>query len=183
MLLTADEFYRLSDPPHGGKMELVYGKVVIQMPPAGKHGERAVRISVALQAFADRTGLACVTGETGYLLATGPDLVRGPDVALVLRSRLPGSDLAEEGYVPVPPDLAVEVVSPNDLARDLLQKVGEYLDAGVPRVWVVYARTRSVVIHAPGQLERILLEGDVLDAGALGIEGGDFTLPVADIFR
>ncbi len=182
-LLTADEFYRLSDPPHGGKMELVYGRVVIHIAPAGKHGERSLRIGRALQALADRTGIACVTGETGYLLQTGPDLVRGPDVALVLRSRLPGGDLAEEGYVPVPPDLAVEVVSPNDLQRDVLEKVGEYVDAGVPRVWVVYARTRSVVVYGPEQEQRILLEGETLGPAELGIEGVDFALPVSDIFR
>lgn len=182
-LLTADEFYRLSDPPHGGKMELVYGKVVVHMPPSGKHGQRALRIGLVLQEFADRSGLACATAETGYLLKSGPDLVRGPDAALVLRSKLPGGDLPEEGYVPVPPDVAVEVVSPNDLQRDVLEKVGEYLDAGVARVWVVYARTRAVVVYAPDELQRVFLEGDALGPNELGVEGVEFSLAVRDIFR
>ena len=77
-LLTADEFFRLSDPPHGGKMELAYGKVIVHGPPSGKHGERALRIGRALQAYADASGAACVTGETGYLLRTGPILCAGP---------------------------------------------------------------------------------------------------------
>ena len=164
-------------------MELVYGKVVVHMPPSGKHGQRAVRIVRALDEFAEQTGLACTTAETGYLLKSGPDLVRGPDAALVLRSRLPGGDLPEEGYVPVPPDLAVEVVSPNDLQRDVLEKVGEYLDAGVQRVWVVYARTRSVVVYGPEQEQRVFLEGEGLGPNELGIEGVEFSLSVSDIFR
>lgn len=164
-------------------MELVYGRVVTHRPPSGKHGERQRRLSEWIGQLADRTGLAGVTVETGYLLQTGPDLVRGPDVALVLRSRLRGGDLAEEGHFPVPPDLAVEVVSPNDLQRDVLEKVGEYLDAGVPRVWVVYARPRSVVVYSLGEGQRTLVGGETLGAEELGIEGADFSLAVSDILR
>ncbi len=163
-------------------MELVYGRVVIHMPPSGKHGERSIAIGEALREFARRSGIACATGETGYLLATGPDLVRGPDAALVLRSRLPGGDLSEEGWVPVPPDLAVEVVSPNDSQREVLEKVGEYLDAGVRRVWVVYAKPRSVVVYSLGEGQHTLVEGDTLGAEELGITGAEFALGVSDIF-
>lgn len=182
-LLTAEEFYKLPESRHGGKMELVYGRVVVHMPPSGKHGQRALRIGRVLQDFADRTGLASVTTETGYLLATNPDLVRGPDVSLILRTRLAGGDLPEEGWVPVPPDLAVEVVSPNDPQREVLEKVGEYLDAGVPRVWVVYADPRSVVVYSRGAGQRTFVERDTLGAEELGLEGADFALPVARIFE
>jgi hypothetical protein len=53
----------------------------------------------------------------------------------------------------------------------------------VPRVWVVYARTRSVVVYMSEQEQRILLEGDVLGRAELGIEGVEFALSVSDIFR
>ena len=164
-------------------MELVYGRVVTHMPPAGKHGERARRLGAWIGRVADEMSVACVTVETGYLLRSDPDLVRGPDVALVFRERLPGRDVPEEGYVPVPPDLAVEVVSPNDLPSKVLEKVGQYLDAEVPRIWVVDAGTRSVAVYSPGRTQRVFVEGDSLGPDELGIEGADFSLAVSDIFR
>ena len=45
------------------------------------------------------------------------------------------------------PDLAVEVISPNDLATEIDQKVAEYLGAGVPLVWVVHPEARAVRVH------------------------------------
>ncbi len=163
-------------------MELAYGTVVTHMPPGGKHGKRASRINRALDEFAERSGQFDATLETGYLLRADPDLVRGPDVALIRVGRLPGGELPAE-WVPVPPDLAVEVVSPNDLQGEVLEKVGEYLDAGVPRVWVVYERTRTVVVYFGNQEQAILTEEDTLGPRELGIDGADFSLHVAQIFR
>jgi Uma2 family endonuclease len=83
----------------------------------------------------------------------------------------------------VPPDVAVEVVSPNDLQRDVLTRVGEYLDAGVARVWVVYAEPRAVVLYGRGREQSVLVEGDTLGPDELGIDGADVSLAVNDIFR
>jgi Uma2 family endonuclease len=45
----------------------------------------------------------------------------------------------------VRPYLAIEIVSPDDRPADLLAKVGEYLSAGIPHIWVVDPYQRSVV--------------------------------------
>jgi Uma2 family endonuclease len=50
-------------------------------------------------------------------------------------------------YLTIPPDLVAEVVSPNDTADELSEKIEKYLRAGVPLVWVVYPETRLVEIH------------------------------------
>jgi Uma2 family endonuclease len=65
---------------------------------------------------------------------------------LIRKGRLPGERFPE-GYVRIAPDLAVEVISPNDLAYEVDDKVEEYLRAGVRLVWVVNPQTRTVRIH------------------------------------
>jgi Uma2 family endonuclease len=72
--------------------------------------------------------------------------VRKPDVSFIRRGRLPDERLPK-GHVTIPPDLAVEVLSPNDLADEVDEKVKEYLEAGVLVVWVVFPKTRTVQIH------------------------------------
>ena len=54
-----------------------------------------------------------------------PGLVRRPDVSFIRRGRLPG-DVSPKGWTRIPPDLAVEVVSPNDLAGELEEKLDDY---------------------------------------------------------
>jgi Uma2 family endonuclease len=74
------------------------------------------------------------------------DKVRKPDVSFIRFGRLPNEELPE-GYVLIPPDLAVEVISPNDLAYEVAAKVQEYLQAGVRLVWEINPKTRTVFVH------------------------------------
>ncbi|MGV3720965.1 MAG: Uma2 family endonuclease [Actinomycetota bacterium] len=81
--------------------------------------------------------------------------VRKPDVSFIRRGRLP-EERIPDGHVLIAPDLAVEVVSPNDTAYELDTKVQEYLAAGVPLVWVVNPRVRTIhIYHADGAVERL----------------------------
>jgi len=83
------------------------------------------------------------------------------------------------GWGKIPPDLAVEVVSPNDSAGELEEKLDDYQKAGVPLVWVVNLKSRTVMIYrADGSVSR-LRESDEL-AGENVIPG--FRCPVRDIF-
>jgi Uma2 family endonuclease len=64
----------------------------------------------------------------------------------------------------VPPDLAVEVVSPSNRPGELLRKIGEYLAAGVSLVWVVYPKRRCVAVYRPNEEEpTVLREGEFLE--------------------
>ena len=72
--------------------------------------------------------------------------VRRPSVTFVARGRLPVEELAR-GHVTVAPDLAVEVVSPNDTVYELNKKVQEYLRAGVRLVWVIDPENRTLVVY------------------------------------
>jgi Uma2 family endonuclease len=72
--------------------------------------------------------------------------VRSPDASFVARGRFP-EDRVPEGFADVPPDLAVEVLSPDDRPRAILDKVGEYLQAGVRLVWVIDPKAGRAVIY------------------------------------
>jgi Uma2 family endonuclease len=88
--------------------------------------------------FTTDCGYQCFPADTGR--------VRKPDVSFIRVGRLPGERLPK-GHVKIPPDLAVEVLSRNDLADEVEEKVQEYLSVGVPLVWVVSPTTRTIRIH------------------------------------
>jgi Uma2 family endonuclease len=85
--------------------------------------------------------------DQGYeCFPDAPGKVRRPDVSFVRKERLP-QGLTSEGYVYIPPDLAAEVVSPNDSSYEVERKVVEYLNAGVLLVWVIDPEARTVRVH------------------------------------
>ena len=83
--------------------------------------------------------------DTGFILSRDPPTVRGPDVAVVLRDRVPSPVPAK--FFPGPPDLAVEVLSPDDRPGEVAAKVADYLRAGAHAVWVVDPDVRTVTVH------------------------------------
>lgn len=148
---TEADLLRVRDD--GYKRELVDGE--IRVSPAGsRHGVIAVKLSARLLAHAEQNRLGDVfDSSTGFRLPGGN--VRCPDVSFVARGRFEGGQVPQ-GFSPVPPDLAVEILSPDDRSRELLDKVGEYLDAGVRLVWVIDPRTRSATLYrSPAEVRTI----------------------------
>jgi Uma2 family endonuclease len=175
-LLTADEFYRLPDSE--GKQELVRGEVIEMAPAGGEHGGVATRFIVRLdRAVAQGSGYALP--ETGFRLFRDPDTVRAPDASYVSASRLPDGRLPTK-FIEGPPDIAVEVVSPDDTAREVAEKVQEYLSSGCPLVLVADPRPRTVAVHRPGEAVRVLRGQDVVSAEDL-LPG--FAVTVDELFR
>ena len=179
--LSADEFYELPDPPEGGKMELVRGRVVTHMPVGGEHGFVALNIGSELRAFALKHALGVVGVEVGFRLFEVPDTVRAPDAHFVGRDRLIGGRMPRTFY-PGYPDLAVEVVSPDDRDSEVDQKLREYLDGGTPRVWLVRPDSRTVAVHTPDGMARTFAADDVLRSADAGFAVDGFELPVSRIF-
>jgi Uma2 family endonuclease len=137
---TEDDLLRT--PRDGQKYELVDG--AIRVSPAGHpHGRVCARLIVRLGAFVEERRLGDLfDSSTGFRLPGGN--VRLPDVAFVAAGRLLG---ASSGFADVAPDLAVEVLSPADRSRQVLDKVGEYLQAGVHLVWVIDPERRSAAVY------------------------------------
>jgi Uma2 family endonuclease len=99
-------------------------------------------------------------------------------VAFVRRDRLPSGEAARR-YFQGAPDLAVEVISPNDLYTEVDEKVGEWLAHGTRLVFVVNPRRQTVAVHRPGQPVRVLGIDDTLD-GEDVVPG--WTFPIRALF-
>lgn len=175
-LLTAEDFY-LFCCENDGWYELVDGEVVELAPPNDEHGETSGYIVTAFNNYSRPRGIGRARVETGYTVRQGPDTVRGPDVSFVFHPRVEGRG---SGFPVGAPDIAVEVFSPSDTAAGMARKVAEYLAAGSQRVWVVYPRTRQVIIHhADGTV--ISYDGDDVIADEELLPG--FSLPLSEIFE
>ena len=176
-LMTADQLLALPDDGH--RYELVRGELR-KMPPAGfEHGELSLDIGASLSTYvkAHNLGKAC-GAETGFLIGSDPDHVLAPDAAFVRRERVAAAGRVT-GYWPGPPDLAVEVISPNDRYTEVAEKVADWLAAGVQLLILVDPRRRSVTRHAPGQPPVTLTEQDTLDASP-AVPG--WQLPIRNLF-
>lgn len=131
-------------PRDGHIYELVDGE--IRMSPAGaRHGGVSTALVGLLVPFVREKGLGHVLGpDTGHRLPSGN--VRCPDVSFVAAGRFPDEKLPVD-FVDLVADLVVEVVSPGDRPRYILDKVGEYLEAGVRLVWVIDPQRSMAVVY------------------------------------
>jgi len=176
-LMTADELLNL--PDDGMQHELVQGELRT-MPPGGlDHGDRSSVFDGSLGLYVRTRKLGRVyTNEPGFRLTTDPDTVRAPDVAFIRSERLRETGVPR-GYFHGAPDLAVEVISPNDLYTEVDEKVAEWLEHGTRLVFVVNPRRRTVAVHRPGQPIRTLGMDDTL-SGEDVVPG--WSLAVRDLF-
>ncbi len=175
--ITADEL--LAMPEDGVRRELVEGELR-EMTPAGfQHGRIAGNIAGELRNHVRAHDLGVIaTAEAAYLLSVDPDTVRSPDVSFVRRERI--EEVGDPtGFWPGAPDLAVEVISPTDRYSQVLEKVGDYVDAGTPLVVVVDPPARSVTVYRSRTDLIVLTEDDVLEGGDV-VPG--WKLPVREIF-
>ena len=116
--------------------------------------------------------------ETGFILRRSPDTVRAPDASFIAADRLPEGDLPA-GYFEIVPDLAVEVLSPNDRTGEVRDKVDEWIRAGVRLVWVINPAAGTAMVYRPDSDGQELTVGDSLD-GAEVIPG--FTCQIRELF-
>jgi Uma2 family endonuclease len=156
----------LATPQDGRKYELVDGEIRVS-PTGERHGRVCINLAVALATFARDRALGQVfASSTGFRLPSGN--VRSPDASFVAASQL-ASRPETDDFSDLPPDLAVEVLSPSERPRHVLDKVGEYLEAGVRLVWIIDPRNAKAIVYR-----------SLSDVTQLGrddeLEGGD-TLP------
>jgi Uma2 family endonuclease len=152
--ITDEELLQL--PKDGNKYEVVDGE--LQMSPAGLLHERIVARLIGLLApFVKEGNLGDVLGSNVlYVLSTGNK--RAPDISFVAAGRLP-----EDAVFPqLAPDLAIEVLSPSDTPRQVLDKVGEHLEAGVHLVWVIDPEKREAAVYRGPTAVRVIDQGGTL---------------------
>jgi Uma2 family endonuclease len=177
-LITADEFLEWPDEP-GLRQELIRGEVVSMSLPGGRHGKVALKIGRLLGNHVEARQLGdCYAAETGFIVERDPDTVRGADASFVRTERLAAITKPEK-HIPFAPDLAVEVISPNDTEDEVEEKVQMWLKAGSLLVWVVDPESHTVMVYRLGAEPVTLGEDQELDGGDV-IPG--FHCRVSDFF-
>ena len=180
--ISAEAFWEIAHLPENADkhLELIEG-VIYEMPPAGlEHGTDAGNFFGFIWTYVRQHDLGLVTAaETGYIVhtdANGKNTILAPDVGFIAKARMTAEP--SKKYAPLAPDLAVEMVSPNDTAAEIHAKVNQYLQYGTRAVWVAYPQTRTVVVHTRAGAQT-LSEADTLDGGDI-LPG--FALAVREIF-
>jgi Uma2 family endonuclease len=159
-LITAEQFGQRPDP--GYPEELVRGRVVAMSVPDRRHGYVCGRADRIFGNFVDSHDLGRVlSNDSGVIVERDPDTVRGADVAYYSYARLPKGPLPA-GYGPEPPELVVEVRSENDRWPEILEKVLEYLNAGVLLVVVLDPEPRAAHVFSAGDPPKRLLSEEEL---------------------
>lgn len=176
---TAEDLLRM--PDDGSRYELIEGELRQMVPAGGVRGYLALRIASRLERHVDAENLGrTYAAETGFKISSDPDTVRAPDAAFVRRERVEMAGRVR-GYWPGAPDLAVEVVSPNDTHSEVIGKVLAWLEAGSRMVLVVDPEKLTITVYRSRDEIRVLTAsaGDTID-GADVVPG--WTLPVAELF-
>ncbi len=152
------------------------------MSPAGwRHGEIVSILHSRLAQHIEKHKLGKSFGpETGFLLSRDPATVRAPDFAFVANRNL--LELAsEEAFWPRAPDLAVEVLSPNDRTGDVNDNILAWLGAGTEEVWIVDPQLQSVTIHRSSTDIFVHPSVDSIKGNEQLLRG--FSCSVAELFR
>jgi Uma2 family endonuclease len=181
-LYTAADLWEMSHSPEyeGKRLELSEGKLIKMSPSGGKHGGITSKLDRVIGGYVEDNNLGYTTGaETGYILFKNPngkDTVRAPDFGFVAAHRLP--DGLPDEYIPLAPDLAVEVISPNDRADEIEGKRRDYLKYGTRMVVFVYPKFKTLKVHTAAGVQELGID-DTFDGGDV-LPG--FKLAVRDIF-
>lgn len=160
-LWTAEEFARL--PDDGMRHELVRG-ALRTMPLAGApHGLVVTRFTILLGRHIEEHDLGVLfSPDTGIHLFRDPDTVRAPDICFLSKARIP-PDGIRRGFLRTAPDLAVEVLSPDDTVFEIEAKIEDYFAAGSRLVWVINPKTRTATVYRPGAKPYVLATHESLD--------------------
>ncbi|MCY4540493.1 MAG: Uma2 family endonuclease [Chloroflexi bacterium] len=150
---------------------LIDGEIIEMVPPGLLHGRVAARLTRYLDEFVERQDLGVVTTETGYQPPDSRSTVLGPDVAYIGAERL--DQPKSQKWVPVMPDIAVEVVSPSNTMAQIRRKAAIYLQHGAQLVWIVIPDKQGVEVCR-------LDEGGEIQSTVIGIDdslSGESVLP------
>jgi Uma2 family endonuclease len=162
-LMTAAEFAKTGSETDG--YELVRGELVPIPPPAKNHGYVSANAVFLLGSHTKKRGKGIVMcNDTGLITRRRPDTVRGVDVMVYVNPKTSGRDIPD-GYAKEPPDLAVEIRSPSQSWKELMEKVLEYLNMGVRLVWVVDPKVKRVTVFSQDSEPQTFAAENELDGG------------------
>lgn len=169
-----------STPHEGNRLELVKGVLIVMSPAGSEHGRIASRILIRLGNHVEANDLGeTFAAETGFLIESNPDTVRAPDAAFVSHERLNAVKLTS-AYLPLAPDLVVEVVSPNDSSSDVEAKAEQWLNAGSQIVLVADPQNETIRIYRSTSEIQVFHSGESFSSGEVC---DNWQLAVNDVFK
>lgn len=164
----------------GQRYELVLRTLRVMSPSGWRHENVFSTLHGKLLNFVDERGLGMMFGaETGFRLSRDPDTVRTPDIAFIAKRNLPAT-MPQEALWPGAPDLAVEVLSPDDRTGEVDEKIEAWLAAGCHAVWIVGPNLKTVTVCQSGNRIVVHSAGQLLDGGEV-VSG--FSCAVDELFR
>lgn len=177
-LVTPEQFLELPDRE---RYELVGGELVEQPTMSLEGAAVAGRIVVRIGAFIEPAKLGLIfTSDASYCcFPNDPGQVRRPDVSYIARGRL-NRENYEHGHCNIAPDLAVEIVSPNDSLAEMGEKIEQYLEAGVRLVWLINPIARTAEEYRPNGPTAHVRRGGTLSAEPV-LPG--LSIPLSSLFQ
>lgn len=176
-LHTVEEFDAFVSLPenHERLFEYIGGEIVevVSNPYSSKI---AMLVGGYIQIYLVQNDIGHLTGADGGYMVSGERYI--PDVGFIRYAKQPELSYVE-GYVPNPPDLAVEVLSPGNADDEMAVKIANYLAAGTV-VWMFKPPQQQVVVFQPGKPAQTLDINSVLDGGTT-LPG--FKLALKDVFK
>jgi len=177
-ITTAEQLFAM--PSNDKRVELVNGVLKMMSPAGSEHGKIANRISFLLTKHVEQFDLGEVyAAETGFLISSNPDTVRAPDAAFVSHKRLASVE-PTNSYLPLAPELVVEVISPNDRFSEVEAKASQWLAAGTKLVLVVDPGNVSIKTYGPEANIQTYQSGNTVECDEAC---SGWALSVDDVFR
>lgn len=176
-IMSASQLF--SAPDDGNRLELVKGILIVMSPAGSEHGRIASRILIRLGTHVEANDLGeTFAAETGFMIESNPDTVRAPDAAYISHARMSTVDDTSV-YLPLAPDLVIEVVSSSDSSSDVEAKVEQWLGAGTLIVLVADPKNKTLRVYRTKSEILVLHSGDVFSSGEVCV---GWTLAVDDVF-
>ncbi|MGH9840473.1 MAG: Uma2 family endonuclease [Blastocatellia bacterium] len=155
--------------------EIIDGRKEAKMAGA-RHGEICAQIIIELGLYLRKTRAGRIyTPDTTFQIGVYDRL---PDVSVIIAARIP-EEGAPASKWEIAPDLAIEIISPNDAWEKVKEKVRDYFAAGVRQVWLVSQKDRDVTVYDSPTLIKVFTENDELTTETI-LPG--FKCRVGDLF-
>ena len=173
-MATAADVIRLRESPERRLCELVDG-ILVEKPMGAKEAILAMKIGHHLLGYVEEHDLGVVLGADG-MLTLFPGRVRIPDVSFIPWEQIPGQQWPDDPMPEIPPDLAVEVLSPSNTPGEIGLKIREYFQAGTRLVWVIDPKKQNARSYTAPESSRLVAKSGSLDGGDV-LPGFQLSLP------
>jgi Uma2 family endonuclease len=174
---TDEEFLALSKDGH--RYELANGEILDIGNSGMEHGYMACILTIVLGGFIRVNKLGAIgNSSTAFTLKTGNK--RSPDFSFISKQRLQGLSRPPRGFFQGSPDLAVEILSPNNTVEEIHDKIVEFFENDTRLVWVIHPDEKYVLVYHSPEPDGFLRAADLLDGEAV-VPG--FSMAVSELFE